>query len=61
VSAQKDDIVPPLAVKGMLDYVSSSDTEYVELPGGHISVFSGRGAHQTLWPQIDQWLASRSG
>jgi polyhydroxyalkanoate synthase len=40
--------------------VASIDKEYVELPGGHISVFSGRQAHKVLWPKIDTWLAERA-
>ncbi len=59
VAARQDYIVPPLAARGLMDAVSSSDKEYVELPGGHISVFSGRQANQTLWPKIDQWLSAR--
>ncbi len=60
VSATHDYIVPPLAAKALMDCVSSSQKEYVELPGGHISVFSGRQANKTLWPKMQQWLAPRS-
>ena len=60
VAARQDYIVPPLAAKGLMDAVSSKDKEYVELPGGHISVFSGRGARRTLWPKIDEWASARS-
>ena len=61
VAANQDFIVPAPAARGLMDVVSSQDKEFVELPGGHISVFSGRQAHQTLWPKIDEWLATRSG
>ena len=60
IAARQDFIVPPLAAKGLMDAVSSEDKEYVELPGGHISVFSGRQAHRTLWPKIDEWLSARA-
>jgi polyhydroxyalkanoate synthase len=60
VAANQDFIVPALAAKRLMDVVSSTDKEFVELPGGHISVFSGRQAHQTLWPKIDEWLSTRS-
>jgi len=60
-AASKDHIVPPLAAKGLIAAVGSVDTEYLELPGGHISVFSGRQAHKVLWPKIDTWLAQRAG
>jgi polyhydroxyalkanoate synthase len=59
-AASKDHIVPPLAAKGLIDAVGSVDTEYLEVPGGHISVFSGRQAHKVLWPKIDTWLAQRA-
>ena len=61
VAANQDFIVPAPAAKSLMDVVSSQDKEFVELPGGHISVFSGRRAHQTLWPKIDEWLSARSG
>ncbi len=58
VGAKQDYIVPPLAARGLMEAVSSQDKEYVELPGGHISVFSGRQANQTLWPRIDTWVSA---
>lgn len=59
-AASKDNIVPPLAAKGLMQAVSSKDKEYLELPGGHISVFSGRQANKVLWPKIASWLAQRT-
>jgi polyhydroxyalkanoate synthase len=60
VSAKQDYIVPPLAAKGLIGATGSKDEEYIELPGGHISVFSGRQANQTLWPKIDEWLKAHT-
>ena len=40
--------------------VGSSDTEYVELPGGHISLIAGRGASVHCWPKVASWLEARS-
>jgi len=31
-----------------------------ELPGGHISVFSGRQANKVLWPRLHDWVMERS-
>ena len=59
-AANQDFIVPASAARSLMDVVSSEDKEYVELPGGHISVFSGRQAHQTLWPKIDEWVSARA-
>jgi polyhydroxyalkanoate synthase len=60
VAASHDNIVPPLAAKGLMDAVSSQDKEYLEMRGGHISVFSGRQANRVMWPKLDEWLAQHS-
>ena len=36
------------------------DKEYLELPGGHISLIAGRGASTHCWPKVAAWLAARS-
>ena len=59
-AASQDYIVPSPAARALMEAVSSDDKEFIELPGGHISVFSGRQAHQTLWPKIDEWVSARS-
>jgi polyhydroxyalkanoate synthase len=43
-----------------VDAVGSRDKEYVELPGGHISLIAGRGAATHCWPKVSAWLAPRS-
>jgi polyhydroxyalkanoate synthase len=60
VAASQDNIVPPLAAKGLMDAVSSQDKEYLEMRGGHISVFSGRQANKVMWPKLDEWLTQHS-
>ena len=59
-AASKDHIVPPLAAKGLMGAVGSQDKQFMELPGGHISVFSGRQAHTMLWPALHAWVVERS-
>ena len=59
VAAAQDHIAPAPSVKALMDVVSSTDKEYVELPGGHISVFAGRRAAQMLFPKITGWLSAR--
>ena len=44
----------------MIDAVDSRDKEYVELPGGHISLIAGRAASVRCWPKVSGWLARRS-
>ncbi len=60
VGAREDYIAPPACVRALMDAVSSRDKEYVELPGGHISLIAGRGAAVHCWPKVSTWLASRS-
>jgi polyhydroxyalkanoate synthase len=60
VGAREDNIAPPACVKPLIDAVSTRDKEYVELPGGHISLIAGRGASVHCWPKVASWLAARS-
>jgi polyhydroxyalkanoate synthase len=56
VGATKDDIVPPVSAKALIDAVGSQDKTYLELEGGHISVIAGKRAKQVVWPALLQWL-----
>src|SRR6266542_448466 len=60
VGAKEDYIAPPECVRALIDSVGSRDKEYVELPGGHISLIAGRGAALHCWPKVSGWLAPRS-
>jgi polyhydroxyalkanoate synthase len=60
VGAKEDYIAPPACARALLDAVGSRDKEYVELPGGHISLIAGRGASIHCWPKVSGWLAPRS-
>ncbi len=60
VGAKEDYIAPPECVRALVDAVGSRDKEYVELPGGHISLIAGRGAAVHCWPKVSAWLGSRS-
>ncbi len=60
VAARKDTIVPPAAARALIDLVGSTDKEYEELPGGHISLIAGRQAHQHLWPRLVAWLRAHA-
>lgn len=61
VGARKDTIAPPAAVRALVDLTGGADKEYVELPGGHISVIAGRQAGQQLWPKLVAWLRDHKG
>lgn len=60
VGAKQDYIVPPECARALMDVASSPDKEYVELPGGHISLIAGRGARRHVWPKVSDWIAHRS-
>jgi polyhydroxyalkanoate synthase len=60
VGAREDYIAPPECVKALIQAVGSADKQYVELPGGHISLIAGRGAALHCWPRISGWLGPRS-
>jgi poly[(R)-3-hydroxyalkanoate] polymerase subunit PhaC len=60
VGAKEDYIAPPACVRALLDVIGSRDREYIELPGGHISLIAGRGAATHCWPRVSGWLAPRS-
>jgi polyhydroxyalkanoate synthase len=57
VAGAEDNIAPAPCVRALLDHVGSQSREYVELPGGHISLIAGRGAATHCWPKLSAWLA----
>ncbi len=61
VIAQGDHITPPCQSESLLSKISSSDKEVYRVPGGHIGIMAGSGAHKHTWPHIDGWLGRRSG
>ena len=60
VIAEGDHITPPCQSKAILTKVSSKDKELFSVPGGHIGIMAGSGAHKLTWPHIDGWLGPRS-
>ncbi|MBI2160121.1 MAG: alpha/beta fold hydrolase [Candidatus Rokubacteria bacterium] len=60
VGAKEDYIAPPACVRALVGAVGSREKEYVELPGGHISLIAGRGAALHCWPKVSGWLGPRS-
>jgi polyhydroxyalkanoate synthase len=60
VIAEGDHITPPCQSEAILTKVASTDTEVFRVPGGHIGIMAGSGAHKYTWPHIDEWLCARS-
>ena len=59
--ATDDHIVPPMQTEGVMAKIGSDDKELLRIPGGHIGMMAGSAAIKRTWPQIDAWLAPRSG
>ncbi len=60
VTAAKDQLCPPRSSAVLHDLASSRDKQLLELPGGHVSMVSGRKAINQLWPQLADWLIRQS-
>jgi polyhydroxyalkanoate synthase len=60
VIAEGDHITPPCQSEAVLAKVGSRDKEVFRVPGGHIGIMAGSGAHKRTWPHIDTWLGGRS-
>lgn len=60
VTAGADHIAPPAGTKPLLGLVSSEDITCIDRPGGHIGLMAGSRARDEIWPDITQWLESRS-
>jgi len=61
VIATEDHIVPPEQTEGIMAKIGSDDKQLLKIPGGHIGMMAGSAAVKRTWPQIDAWLAPRSG
>ncbi len=60
VTAGADHIAPPPGTRPLLDLVSSEDVTHFDRPGGHIGLMAGSKAREEIWPDIVEWLDSRS-
>jgi polyhydroxyalkanoate synthase subunit PhaC len=60
IMAQSDDLVPCAQSAPFNDLVGSVDRASIVAPAGHIGLAIGSKAQREVWPQVVQWLASRS-
>ena len=60
VTAGADHIAPPPGTRPLLELVSSEDVTHFDRPGGHIGLMAGSKAREEIWPDIVEWLDSRS-
>src|SRR5207302_202447 len=59
-AGRTDQIAPEPAVRAVLDAVGSTDKAFHLVPGGHMGIFSGSSAPETVWHPTAEWLATRS-
>jgi poly[(R)-3-hydroxyalkanoate] polymerase subunit PhaC len=60
ITAGADHIAPPPGTRPLLDMVSSEDVTHFDRPGGHIGLMAGSRAREEIWPDIVEWLDTRS-
>ncbi|MDC5645230.1 alpha/beta fold hydrolase [Acinetobacter baumannii] len=60
VGGDTDIIVTADAVKPLMDLISSQDKTFKTVPGGHMGVVSGSQAPTSVWPEMSDWLSTRS-
>jgi polyhydroxyalkanoate synthase len=60
VTAGADHIAPRDGTLPLLDLASSEDITHFDRKGGHIGLMAGSRAKQEIWPDIAEWLESRS-
>jgi polyhydroxyalkanoate synthase len=61
IAGSKDFICPLPQAEPTTDLVGSEDKELLVLDAGHVGLMAGSVAENELWPQIRDWLKSRSG
>lgn len=59
ITASRDAICPPPAATALLDHISSSDKEVLEVPGGHVGAVVGGRAAKDMYPALARWLSTR--
>jgi polyhydroxyalkanoate synthase len=59
--ALADHITPTCQSDSAMPKFGSTDKQLIKVQGGHIGMMAGSGALKRTWPQIDNWLAARSG
>ncbi len=60
VTAGADHIAPRHTTLPFLDAIGSEDVSHLDRPGGHIGLMAGSKARKETWPDIADWLSTRS-
>lgn len=59
ITASRDAICPPPAATALLDHISSTDKDVLEVPGGHVGAVVGGRAAKDMYPALARWLSTR--
>jgi polyhydroxyalkanoate synthase len=59
ITASRDAICPPAAATALLDHVSSTDKDVLQVPGGHVGAVVGSKAAKDMYPALIRWLQPR--
>ncbi|MBW2457443.1 MAG: hypothetical protein JRI68_23250 [Deltaproteobacteria bacterium] len=59
VTTSRDAICPPPAATALNELSGSTDSEILEIPGGHVGAVVGSKASQKLYPALCEWLKAR--
>lgn len=57
VVGDNDPIITPKASKRLVELMTNAECETLQVPGGHMSIVSGRQAPIDIWPKVVEWLA----
>jgi polyhydroxyalkanoate synthase len=58
IAGAGDSIAPQRAVRHLVDVLDNAqDVEFHTCPGGHLGVLAGRGARETTWKHLDEFLS----
>lgn len=60
VYGEHDVVAPPVCSTALRGMVGTSDYTELPFPGGHIGIFVGKRAQETLAPAIANWIRERS-
>jgi polyhydroxyalkanoate synthase len=59
ITASRDAICPPAAATALLDHISSTDADILEVAGGHVGAVVGSRAAREMYPALARWLTPR--
>lgn len=59
ITADRDTICPPKAATALNEHVSSTESEHLSVPGGHVGAVVGSKGPRILYPAISEWFEEK--